>query len=75
MPAPIKTRDDDLRVLKILDQADHGDASGARERFGLTNGTLQGLRNRTVYAAGRIPCECAKPENRDGGMPRRWWAS
>lgn len=69
------TRQDDETVLKILHRIDvlgikYGEAGAP---FGKSRSAVSGmihhLRRQEVTA-----CACEKPENRDGGMPTRWWA-
>lgn len=75
MPAGIPTRDDDERLLAIIDLKVKGEVSPPeiRQRFDLSNSALSGIMNR--YRQSFLPCACEKPENRDGGMPDRWWAA
>lgn len=75
MAGSYKTRADDERVLAILD-AKFAQGMGNAEilrRFKITNSALQGMIHRTVKDP--TPCACRKRENRDGGMPARWWAA
>lgn len=47
-----------------------------QRRFGLTPGQVAGFRSRYLRGEGKQGrCACTKPENRDGGMPARWWAA
>ena len=81
MGSPTPSRTDDLVALEVLDAFDNAGLRGAvlrdyvRRQTGvaLTNGQVQGIRNRARQATA-VPCKCRKPENRDGGMPERWWA-
>lgn len=74
MGAPMISRARDEALLDMLHvQATEGTAV-ARARFGMTNSQVQGKLHTTVRASDAIPCLCDKPENRDGGMPPRWWA-
>ena len=70
-------RKDDERLLDMLDKLDHGEVGPTvmSQRTGLTKGAIAGLRHRVKAAQDPWPCAARKPENRDGGMPRRWWAS
>lgn len=74
---PDRAKDErDLEMLHLLDVARKGpDFVGAR--FGVTRGQIAGLRNRTTGSKARTEhrCLCEKPENKDGGMPARWWAA
>lgn len=72
------TRADDLRHLKILDVVANEGNRAARERFSVSNGAIQSLVSRTNARRPdrcKWQCEAAKPENKDGGMKRRWWAN
>lgn len=75
MPAAQPSRADDERLLNIIDLKVKGLVSGPdiRRRYGLTNSALSGIMNR--YRHSDEPCACEKPENRDGGMPDRWWSA
>lgn len=75
MPASEPTRDDDLRILKILDARAHDGLSlvALSERFGGNSAAI----SRTLAVirtedAGVVDV-CSRPECMDGGMPRRWW--
>lgn len=68
------SRQDDETFLKILHRID---VLGMKYReagapFGKSRSAVSGmmhhLRQQQVMA-----CECEKPENKDGGMPTRWW--
>ena len=45
----------------------------AASQIGVTRSTLLGAVRRVNLAANAAPCACTRPENRDGGMPHRWW--
>jgi len=64
----------DEEQLAILDCYEHDGPAITKERFGITNSKLQGIRDRMRKRGPADACECTKPENQDGGMPRRWWA-
>ena len=76
-----RTREDDIVLLEVLDGHDNAGLRGmplrdyVRRQTGveLTNGQVQGIRHRARQAS-KVPCKCHKRENRDGGMPERWWA-
>jgi hypothetical protein len=72
---PFPTRAEDERVLSILDVISHEGAKAARARFGLTNAAVQGMRTRFLNPKYQPEDKCRRKANRDGGMPRRWWAS
>lgn len=73
MTAP--TREDDMQLLFAIDLVERGvPHSKAAPMFGMTKGRLIGLHHRSVKAAGAIPCNCQRRENKDGGMAARWWA-
>lgn len=71
---------DDLDLLELLHAVDHLGLRGEGLRAHLRrvtggiwgNGRVQGALARLRASA--LPCACVKPENRDGGMPARWWA-
>ncbi|MEL6467069.1 MAG: hypothetical protein AAFQ58_19075 [Pseudomonadota bacterium] len=72
------TRQDDEHTLRILDTAAHDGTAAAREKYDMSNSAVQGLMGRTnARRPDRDPwqCEATKPENQDGGMPRKWWAN
>ena len=73
MPPHHKTREDDMRLLNILDMKIKGQVHPVdlRKKFGLTNSALSGIMNR--YRQSEEPCACVRPENKDGGMQDRWW--
>lgn len=76
----IPTRADDIVFLELLDARDRVGMRGPALRDHMrrltgepwTNGRVQGL----LYRVARdfTECTCEEPENRDGGMPPRWWA-
>lgn len=80
MPAKNYSRSEDIVALELLDLADREGLRGAELRRRMSaitrdswsNGRVQGLLSRLRFAP--EPCACVKPENRDGGMPARWWA-
>ena len=77
---PHIARERDIELLEMLDAYDRlglrGDDLRAHLRGATgaqwTNGRVQGVRARIRHA--ELPCACAKPEDKDGGMPERWWA-
>lgn len=70
------SRKDDERLLDVLDRWSHGEikAAEAMALLGLTRGQWAGVKDRTIGSAARSACRCRRKANRDGGMPRRWWA-
>lgn len=67
------TRQDDKRVLRMLDMRD-GAKMNAREiaeACGVTTNSVRGELWRIGKA--EMPCACLKAENQDGGMSRGWW--
>lgn len=77
---PFVPRARDLELLELLD---------ARDRLGLRGQALRDhmarltgeawSKGRIAGALGRVraddlPCACTRSENRNGGMPERWWA-
>ena len=75
MPEP--TRQDDLRMLEILDMRECAGmpVKEIAARLGMSKGAVCGAINRIGKAADAVPCRCRRKANRDGGMPRRWWAA
>ena len=63
----------DAMILQALDmherQGPAADLVG--QRFGVSRSAVLGLIKRIRDAD--VPCGCVRPENRDGGMPARWW--
>ena len=72
----IPTREDDEFLLSALDlRAHEGLGFGnIAKRIGRTRSAVGGLLTRFDKAE-QPPCQCVKPENMDGGMPRGWWRS
>ena len=67
------TRDDDLRLLHVIDLRTKGQLTTQRRKdMALTNSSIQGMLKR--YRDSELPCQCKKAENQNGGMPDRWWA-
>lgn len=76
MPSGVlPARQADEALLNVLDAIYVRGLSGTalREATGLSKGALAGIRSR--YRDSDLPCECVKAENKDGGMPSRWWAT
>jgi hypothetical protein len=71
------TREDDERLLDVLDRWSHGEmkAATAMMLLAMTRGQWAGVKQRILTESARIPCACRRKANRDGGMPRRWWAT
>ena len=70
--APPRREWADSEVLDVMHRATRGDtyvSIGAD--YGVTRSAIAGMVMRIREAD--LPCECTKPENRDGGMPARWW--
>lgn len=73
----------DRECLEMLDAVhrqglSRGEAARAMSLFlgrKVSRATVIGLLYRIEQAHGKVPCVCSKPENQDGGMPSRWWAS
>ncbi|APZ51247.1 hypothetical protein [Salipiger abyssi] len=87
MPARMPSRTDDEMLLNMLDMRDFDGLSASKigQRAGRSRAAVCGLfkrvrddeaRHEAECAARGVPvCQCLKPENRDGGMTRRWWRS
>lgn len=75
MAGKTPTRADDERLLTMLDLRDHDGLTSTQQsqRFRTSRGSVIGAFRRVDKSD--LPCACVKPENRDGGMRRRWWAS
>jgi len=69
------SRERDELVLTLLDMRHCEGASVAQMQAatGLSKGQVTGLFHRHKPETLWLPCECKKPENRDGGMPYGWW--
>lgn len=70
-------RQADIDALRILDcYHDEGlSVSETGEALGISRNSVAGTIWRIRIAHEEAgPCHCRKPENQDGGMPRRWWA-
>lgn len=87
MARVMNNRADDVRLLKMLDLIAHEGLSrqAVADRLGVGRNSVIGQVQRVTQAGrdfaalcearGEPECQCRKPENRDGGMPRRWWAA
>lgn len=73
MAARAAPRSSDLIDLRILDLRDHEDMkpTAIGRAMGLTRNAVVGRLDRMKHDP--LPCDCRKPENRDGGMRRGWW--
>lgn len=74
----------DLQVLEMLHLREAGETNAAiGKRFGMTVSAVAGVLHRvregeraheaSCSRRGMPPCVCTKAENRNGGMPPRWW--
>lgn len=70
------TRQDDEALLTILDLSAHEGLSASQiaRRIGSTKNAVIGALNRIAKEADKVPDRCRRKANKDGGMPRRWWA-
>jgi len=85
MASTAPSRSDDEGLLHLLDLRDeHGlTFTEMAERTGRTRSSIAGAFKRfrdgdmkfvqRCADQGLPYCACQKPENRDGGMPVRWW--
>ncbi len=65
----------DMATLEVLDLWYQGySASEIAKQFGVSRSAILGLVHRVRADTDRFPSEATKPENKDGGMPARWWA-
>lgn len=71
------SRDDDLCLLEMLHLRDVDRLTNKEvgSRFGISKGAVIGKLSRINKATDAIACRCQRKENRDGGMPPRWWAA
>jgi hypothetical protein len=65
----------DREVLEILDLTERQGLSAAvvGVRMRCTRSAILGLRYRVNAASDEVADLAKRPENRDGGMPARWW--
>jgi hypothetical protein len=65
----------DREVLEILDLTERQGLSAAvvAVRMRCTRSAILGLRYRINAASNEVEDVAKRPENRDGGMPARWW--
>jgi hypothetical protein len=70
------TRQDDETLLAILDlRSNEGlSASQTGKKWGLSKSAVLGKCQR-IKTEEITECACTKAENKDGGMPRFWWAT
>lgn len=68
---PTRAEDEALLNLLYLREFDGMGMKEIGERVGMSKNAVIGQINRVMKDM--VPCECRKPENRDGGMPNRWW--
>ncbi|WP_300534634.1 hypothetical protein [uncultured Mameliella sp.] len=69
------TRAGDEQFLALLDFVAHERSGAVQARYGLTRGQVAGIRTRYNRPDPAAPDKCRRKANKDGGMPRRWWAS
>ena len=64
----------DEETLDILDRHERQGQTGPAiaKHYGTSKSAIMGLIHRVRRE--EQPCKCRKPENKDGGMPERWWA-
>jgi hypothetical protein len=74
MPRHQTSRADDELLLTMLDMRDHEGVRPAdiAAQVGKSKSAVCGLFHRVRVQ--EVGGECRKPENREGGMPRKWWA-
>lgn len=67
----------DAQLLDMLHRKEFvGDtATDIADRMGITRSAVMGHIRRIREAHKAVPCECTKAENKDGGMPVKWWAA
>ena len=71
----------DAEMLFVLEAFEQGLTGGQiaaqlRVHFGTQRprGAVLAVKKRATDAVLALPCACEKPENRNAGMPARWWA-
>jgi len=78
-----KAKWSDREILEVMDAVDRQGltprvVAGALSRTlgrKVTRDAVLGLVHRISRAHEATTCACSRPENCDGGMPKRWWAS
>ncbi len=65
----------DREILETLDLHERQGLSAAQvgRRVGRSRSAVLGIVKRINDATDAVPDLCARPENRNGGMPARWW--
>ena len=65
----------DREVLEILDLTERQGltATVVAVRMRCSRSAILGLRYRVNFATDKVVDKAKRPENRDGGMPARWW--
>ena len=68
-------RKGDMRLLELLHmtECEGMTRKAAGKRFGMTKSAVIGQLDRIGKAM--QPSTATRPENRDGGMPAKWWAA
>jgi len=66
--------DDELRRALFLRDAHGFSYRMVGDSIGRSKNSVIGMFNRIRKASDDIPCQCKKPENKDGGMfGKVWW--
>ena len=65
----------DLEVLEVMDLTERQGLSAAvvAVRMRCSRSAILGLRFRVNSDSDKVADVAKRPENRDGGMPARWW--
>jgi hypothetical protein len=65
----------DLEVLEVMDLTERQGLSAAvvAVRMRCSRSAILGLRFRVNSDSDKVADVATRPENRDGGMPARWW--
>jgi hypothetical protein len=65
----------DREVLEVLDLTERQGLSAAvvAVRMRCSRSAILGLRFRVNSDSDKVADKAKRPENRDGGMPARWW--
>jgi hypothetical protein len=66
----------DREILEVLDAFERQGVSSPviARKMGVTPKAILNLRDRINSEADKVECKATRAENRDGGMPPRWWA-
>jgi hypothetical protein len=66
--------DHDMLAALALQDVDGLSAQEIGTRLGATRNAVLGMFKRVRDDDAKVPDQCLRPENCDGGMPARWWS-